>query len=60
MPLMPVDSPGVGNHSESRLLESWLSGSGEEGSRSEVPSTHRKEKNAIIKKKVYGVLVSYP
>lgn len=60
MPLMPVDSPGVGNNSESRLLESWLSGSGEEGSRSEVPSTYRKEKNAIIKKKVYGVLVSYP
>lgn len=60
MPLMPVDSPGVGNNSESRLLESWLSGSGEEGCRSEVPSTYRKEKNAIIKKKVYGVLVSYP
>ena len=33
-----VDSPGVGSHCESRLLESWLPGAGEEGSRSEVPS----------------------
>ena len=33
-----VDSPGVGNHCESRLLESWLPGAGEEGSRSKVPS----------------------
>ena len=39
MPLVPVDSPGVGNHCVSWLLESWLPGSSEEGSRSKVPST---------------------
>ena len=39
MPLVLVDSPGVGTHCELWLLKSWLPGSGEEGSRSEVPST---------------------